>query len=59
MASKMTSPNSSMEEKIKSISIDDDSHSGEIDTNISIELITEDDAEEVLKLLKKFFFKVR
>lgn len=29
----------------------------EIDTNISIELITEDDAEEVLKMLKKFFFK--
>ncbi|XP_055600038.1 arylalkylamine N-acetyltransferase 1 isoform X2 [Uranotaenia lowii] len=32
-------------------------HPDEIDTNISIELITEDDSEEVLKLLKKFFFK--
>lgn len=31
--------------------------SDEIDTNISIELITEDDSEEVLKMLKKFFFK--
>ncbi|XP_055545999.1 arylalkylamine N-acetyltransferase 1-like isoform X2 [Wyeomyia smithii] len=50
----MTSPNSSVEEKIKSIPSDD---SSEIDTNISIELITEDDAEDVLKLLKKFFFK--
>ncbi|XP_053697750.1 arylalkylamine N-acetyltransferase 1 isoform X1 [Sabethes cyaneus] len=58
MASKMTSPNSSsVEDKIKSVSIGDVSQPSEIDTNISIELITEEDAEEVLKLLKKFFFK--
>lgn len=29
------------------------------DTNISIKLVTEEDSEEVIALLKKFFFKVR
>ncbi|XP_058820402.1 arylalkylamine N-acetyltransferase 1 isoform X3 [Topomyia yanbarensis] len=52
-----TTSSSSTEGKAKGNPIEDASHSDEIDTNISIELITEDDAEDVLKLLKKFFFK--
>lgn len=57
MASKMST--TSEETTVKPSSIDDSTtpHSEEVDTNISIELITQDDAEEVLKLLKKFFFK--
>ncbi|XP_058820401.1 arylalkylamine N-acetyltransferase 1 isoform X2 [Topomyia yanbarensis] len=58
LTSKMsTTSSSSTEGKAKGNPIEDASHSDEIDTNISIELITEDDAEDVLKLLKKFFFK--
>lgn len=57
MASKMSTACSGAEGAVKPSSIEDDTASDEIDTNISIELITVDDAEEVLKLLKKFFFK--
>ncbi|XP_058455711.1 arylalkylamine N-acetyltransferase 1 isoform X2 [Malaya genurostris] len=57
MTSKMSVTSSSTDGKIKASPIDVDIHPAEIDTNISIELITEDDAEDVLKLLKKFFFK--
>lgn len=59
MASKMSTANSSVEGAVKPSPTEDATPSDEIDTNISIELITVDDAEEVLKLLKKFFFKVR
>lgn len=57
MASKMSSASSGIVGAIKSNSTEDGTLSDEIDTNISIELITVDDAEEVLILLKKFFFK--
>lgn len=55
MASKMST--ASVEGAVKPSSTEDGTPSAEIDKNISIELITVDDAEEVLKLLKKFFFK--
>lgn len=57
MASKMSTASSGIEGAVKPSSMEDGTPSDEIDTNISIELITADDAEEVLKLLKKFFFK--
>lgn len=57
MASKMST--ASVEGAVKPSPTEDGTPSDEIDTNISIELITVDDAEDVLKLLKKFFFKVR
>lgn len=56
MASKMSTAISGATTKPDSIDLVS-CPSDEIDTNISIELITEDDAEEVLKMLKKFFFK--
>lgn len=61
MASKMSTVSSDAKGAIVKPSSTDDSTLplDEVDTNISIELITEDDAEDVLKLLKKFFFKVR
>lgn len=63
MASKMSTGISGTTEKSSLAKLDSaelvSSPTDEIDTNISIELITEDDAEEVLKMLKKFFFKVR
>lgn len=61
MASKMSTVSSDAKGAIVKPSPTDDSTLplDEVDTNISIELITEDDAEDVLKLLKKFFFKVR
>lgn len=61
MASKMSTGVSGTTEKSSLAKLDSaelvSSPTDEIDTNISIELITEDDAEEVLKMLKKFFFK--
>lgn len=57
MASSMSTASSGAEGAVKPCSPDEATPSEEIDTNISIELITEDDAEDVLKLLKKFFFK--
>lgn len=61
MASKMSTGISGTTEKSSLAKLDSaelvSSPTDEIDTNISIELITEDDAEEVLKMLKKFFFK--
>lgn len=61
MASKMSTVSSDAKGTTAKPSSTDDSTLplDEVDKNISIELITEDDAEEVLKLLKKFFFKVR
>lgn len=61
MASKMSTAGSDAKgTTVKPSSTDDSTLPlDEVDKNISIELITEDDAEEVLKLLKKFFFKVR
>ncbi|XP_055636419.1 arylalkylamine N-acetyltransferase 1 isoform X2 [Toxorhynchites rutilus septentrionalis] len=57
MASKMSTVGKIAEGTEMPSPIKDSTHSEEVDTNISIELIKEDDAEEVLKLLKKFFFK--
>lgn len=61
MASKMSTSISGTTEKSTLANLDSTELAGssmnEIDTNISIELITEDDAEDVLKMLKKFFFK--
>lgn len=58
MASAMPTLSSGAGEAVKPSSAQDTTApSEEIDTNISIELITEEDAEDVVKLLKKFFFK--
>lgn len=57
MASTMSSANSDILGAIKHSSTEDGTLSDEIDKKISIELITVEDAEEVLILLKKFFFK--
>lgn len=59
MASKMSTASSDAKGTTTKPSSTDDSTLplDEVDKSISIELITEDDAEEVLKLLKKFFFK--